>query len=123
MIPLTLFILMIIIMIGLTIGALLLYYADIGPVDVLTIFGAIIISWASTILFASGNIGETSYYINNASTSIENMTIYTYDLMTIPITDNVISVVLMLVSIALTMIGVLITLQSLSNVIAKPWSD
>lgn len=123
MIPLVLFVLMIIIMICLTVGAWLLYCSDICPMDVLTIFGAVTISWISTILFASGNIGETSYYLNTTTTTAENITVYTYDLMTIPIMDNVVSVVLMIVSIAITLIAVLITMEALHSLASNQWSD
>lgn len=122
MIPLALFIFMIIIVIGLTIGALYMYYADVEPLDVLSIFGAAVISWVNTILFSSGNIGETSSQLV-ITTLADNITTYSYDLLTIPITDNVVSIVLMIVSIAITIIAMLITLQSLGSIVTKPWSD
>ncbi|MDD4424236.1 MAG: hypothetical protein PHX06_06465 [Methanocorpusculum parvum] len=113
---------MIIIVIGLTIGALYMYYADVEPLDVLSIFGAAVISWVNTILFSSGNIGETSSQLV-ITTLADNITTYSYDLLTIPITDNVVSIVLMIVSIAITIIAMLITLQSLGSIVTKPWSD
>jgi len=122
MIPLALFIFMIIIVIGLTIGALYMYYADVEPLDVLSIFGAAVISWVNTILFSSGNVGETSSQLV-ITTLADNITTYSYDLLTIPITDNVVSIVLMIVSIAITIIAMLITLQSLGSIVTKPWSD
>lgn len=108
MIPLILFIVMIIIAVSLAAYALL-YDSAYEYTDILAIFGAAVLGWVCTLLFSSGNVGDTAYYVA-AETTITNETInesvssITYVLQTIPVLDNTISMVLMLGSIALSLL-------------------
>jgi hypothetical protein len=108
MIPLILFIVMIIIVVFLVAYALL-YDSAYEYTDILAIFGAAVLGWVCTLLFSSGNVGDTAYYVST-ETTVTNETInesvssITYVLQTIPVLDNTISVVLMLGSIALSLL-------------------
>ena len=103
-----------IIIVGVLTAYAMIYDSSYAYTDVLAMFGAAAISWVCALLFSSGNVGDSAYHVVS-ETVVENTTTFVYELYSVPIVDNTVSGILMITSIALTLLTFFISIKSIGE--------